>query len=260
MADYKREYTKEVEDKLKKISLTNEQQTKLEECLSKLNPYDNVRLIDVFEDMYKLFVNDVSTSDIAKIYNRSTRTIQMIFKKFGMERDKFKAQSIAVKKRDYHKIKESHKKTMLKRFTETELFGSQIEQYIRAEVSLYLSKKINAIDGDVIVGVNTLTAVGELDIPIIILYKGKTYKYGIEVDGAGFHNFNFELNQPKVDQAKENKLWDRGYKMFRLETKAYTTSDAKIKYVNEINDQLFWIYEEILSDFNLNPRQSIIIN
>jgi DNA-binding transcriptional ArsR family regulator len=89
LSEYKQLNMNDIAEKLK---LTNGAVTmhvkKLEECMDELHPYGNVRLKDVFEDMFKLYVANVSTSEIAKIYSRDVRTIEMIFKKFGMKRDK----------------------------------------------------------------------------------------------------------------------------------------------------------------------------
>lgn len=88
MPRYLKNYSEEVQKRINEIKLTDVQVKKLEECMDELHPYGNVRLKDVFEDMFKLYVANVSTSEIAKIYSRDVRTIEMIFKKFGMKRDK----------------------------------------------------------------------------------------------------------------------------------------------------------------------------
>ena len=88
MPRYLKNYSKETKDLLKNIELSSFQEKELARCLEELNPYDNVRLIDVFKDMYKLYIAGTSTEYIAKVYNRSVRTIQSIFKNLGIERNK----------------------------------------------------------------------------------------------------------------------------------------------------------------------------
>jgi len=89
MPKYLKNYNKETQGLINSIELTPLQKSIVEECLKyKLPWYGNIRIQDVFEDMYKLYVAGTSTATIAKIYDRNVRTIQGIFKKLGIERNK----------------------------------------------------------------------------------------------------------------------------------------------------------------------------
>jgi hypothetical protein len=89
MPRYLKNYDKETKDLINSIKLTPLQKSVVEDCLkNKLSWYGNVRLQDVFEDMYKLYVVGTSTEYIANVYSRSVRTIQSIFKNLGIERNK----------------------------------------------------------------------------------------------------------------------------------------------------------------------------
>lgn len=52
----------------------------------------------IIEDLYKFHKNNYTTSDLAEIFNVSTRRIQSILKELGMNRNKSEAQLIVVKK------------------------------------------------------------------------------------------------------------------------------------------------------------------
>lgn len=251
MPVYERKYSDKVSNILKNIKLNEEQEITLSNCMNELPRNDKTKLKDIFEDMYKLYISDISTSDIANIYHRNIRTIQLIFKKLGLERDKLKAQSIAVKKRDYKKIRETYKQTMLDRITDNQLYGSEIEQYVRQQLALILNSKIKEIGGEAIIGVNTVTSVGELDIPVIILLNNKYYKYGIEVDGIGFHKER-RTNWANInDTSKEKELNDIGYKILRIESRATISKGSNtIKYLNSLKKSINDTINKILKDFH----------
>lgn len=73
---------------------------------------------------------------------------------------------------------------MLNRYTENQILGSKVEEYARAQINLILNRLLP--NKEIIVGINTITEVGELDIPIIIFCEDKLYKFGIEIDGIFF--------------------------------------------------------------------------
>ncbi len=182
MAKYIKNYSDEIKNIINATILTEEQNNILKECISNVKP----NLKDVFEDMYKLFINNLSCNDIGKVYGRNERTIQYIFKNLSLERNLYEAQKIAVKKRNYVNIRRSYKKTMFNRLTTNQLFGSSVENVIRYEISENL-REILPNGYETIVGINILTTVGELDIPIVILHGNNHYKFGVEVDGTIFH-------------------------------------------------------------------------
>ena len=160
--EYKKEYSENLISIINNFEFTKEEEKVLNESLLKLDGHDAQK---VFRDMYIFYLNDMSLSEIANIYDRSTRAIQNIFKKVGLNRDKFEAQRIAAKKRNYTEIRKTFKKTMKERFIENQLFGSKIEEYTRIEFSQILN---SILPYDVIVGVNAVMSTGELDIPIIV--------------------------------------------------------------------------------------------
>lgn len=99
MPRYLKNYDKETKKLIDSIVLTSSQEKQLNKCMEELPTYGNVMLRDVFPDMYRLFVYGIPTERIAEIYSRTVRTIQGIFKDFGVERDKE-----AIKKLKIHKI------------------------------------------------------------------------------------------------------------------------------------------------------------
>lgn len=246
MAHYIKNYSDEIKNIINTTILTEEQNNILKVCLSKVKP----NLKDVFEHMYKLFINNLSCNDIGKVYLRNERTIQYIFKDLNLERNLYEAQKIAVKKRNYVNIRRSYKKTMFNRLATNQLFGSSVENVIRYEISERL-KEILPDNYEAIVGINTLTTVGELDIPIVILNGKKHYKFGIEVDGTLFHQDKDKISK---DFEKDMRLSRIGYTVFRLETKAYykMQSDHRLKYYAEIKSKLIDICNNIQNIINNN--------
>jgi integrase/recombinase XerD len=66
----------------------------------------------VIEDLYKFYKNNFSTSDLAKMFNVSTRQIQNIFKELRINRDRTSAQKLAVAKRESKQIHNDKKAIM----------------------------------------------------------------------------------------------------------------------------------------------------
>jgi hypothetical protein len=130
---YKKDYNSIVVDIINNTELTLEEHKVLMNCLKYLKNKD---VFSVFEDMYKLYLNDYSMIELGKIYGRSARAIQLIFKSVGLNRDRFEAQKIAAKNRNYAEIRKSYKKTMYERFIDNQLFGSKIEQLTRCELNI----------------------------------------------------------------------------------------------------------------------------
>lgn len=236
---YKKEYSENLISIINNFEFTKEEEKVLNESLLKLHGHDAQK---VFRDMYIFYVNDLSTHEIAKIYGRSSRTIQNIFKKVGLNRDRFEAQRIAVKKRNYAEIRKTYKKTMKARFVENQLFGSKIEQYARIEFSQTLN---SILPYETIVGVNTAVMAGELDIPIIVLEGNKAHKFGVEIDGIVFHENKLEKDTKKINTFKKND-----YKVYRLSTKAYC-KDEKLIYADELRNKINFICQQIKSDIGV---------
>lgn len=231
MAKYYKHYSDEVRIIINDTTLTPDQDEKLKKFMNTLNPY----LKDVFEDMYKLFINDLSCNEIGNIYGKNERTIQYIFKSLGLERNFKEAQKIAVKKRNYISIRKSCKKTMLDRLIKTQLSGSTVEDVVRHKISQILGKELFS-EYEVIVGINTVTRVGELDIPVIITNNINIYKFGIEVNGKFFHE-----DKMSEDLNKKSNLEQLGYTIFELDTKAYYREKSinNTKYYAELEKQIF---------------------
>lgn len=108
MSSYIKNYTQVQKEILKNTKLNPEQIKEFNTCIAQLSPGHPV--INVFKDIYRFYICDMPVSDIAKMYNKSTRTIQMILKDVGLARDRYKAQRIASKKRDYVAIRKTYKK------------------------------------------------------------------------------------------------------------------------------------------------------
>ena len=241
---YEKNYTKEIQEIIDKTILNEEQTTILKKSLLLIG--EKSCIYNVFEDMYKLYIAEFSSTDIAKIYNKCSRSIEYIFKKCGISRTLKEAQKIATKKRDYNKIREKAKETALKRQANNIVFGSNIEQYVRARLAIDLNKKIKEINGECIVGMNTVTVAGELDIPIIILHENNFYKFGIEVNGTYYHR-NKEKDKKKIQNFKE-----LNYYVYELFTKAYAKEDNSIKYKNELDTEIDNIIKQIVKKVEQN--------
>lgn len=136
---------------------------------------------------------------------------------------------------------------MLERYKENELQGSKIEQYARSKLSIDLNDLMINIGGEAIVGINTVTLVGELDIPIILILNNEFYKFGIEIDGS-FHKCTSNRER---DEAKTKKLNDLGYTIYRIQTKAYFNSNKEtIIYANELDLKLKHVVNEMILEIN----------
>lgn len=168
------------------------------------------------EEIYKLWLNNYSTSDIAKRYNVTVRAIQIHLKKIGLVRDKYEAQAIAKTKRNYKDIILKGKNTMLKNGIGT----SNKEEYLRKRLNIEL--QLNFPKDDVIVGLNNTTVLDgkEIDIPIVVIRGNKVIKIAVEYDGYYWH----KNKNSKVDPLKE-----KGYKLFIVCSKENATD----KQINE---------------------------
>ena len=168
------------------------------------------------DEVYKLWLNNYSTTDIAKRYNVNMRTIQLMLKNIGLSRNKYEAQAIAKNKRNYRDIILKGKNTMLKNGIGT----SNKEEYTRQRLNQEL--QINFPDDDIIVGLNNRTVLNgkEIDIPIVAIRGNKVIKIAVEYDGYYWH----KDKNSKVDPLKE-----KGYKLFIVCSKENATD----KQINE---------------------------
>lgn len=185
---------------------------------------------------YKL---NYTCREMANYFNLSIRTIETRLTKVGWNYNRFEGQQLAARKsRDYTKIAASQKKTALRNYSQNKLLGSKPEEYIRHYISIELTNKLP--EYDVIVGVNNISIIAplEIDIPIILLYNDKIYKYTIEVNGNYFHN-NKEKETSKIIMTN-----NKGYKHYVicLETND-SNSDKRLEekaniIINNIIDSL----------------------
>lgn len=90
----------------------------------------------------------------------------------------------------------------------------------------------------------------ESDIPIIIIRNKDLYKFIIEVDGSETH----KSNEGKIRDIHKNKLAiSKDYNIFRIDTKAYFTSEEspKLKYQNEVQRKIIAIVNDIINIINI---------
>ena len=201
------------EEIIKNYIFTEEEEKKLNELKILLGDSKWGHKID---EVYKLWLNNYSTTDIAKRYNVNIRTIQVMLKNIGIVRNKYEAQAIAKNKRNYRDIILKGKNTMLKNGIGT----SNKEEYTRQRLNQEL--QINFPDDDIIVGLNNRTVLNgkEIDIPIVVIRGNKVIKIAVEYDGYYWH----KNKNSKVDPLKE-----KGYKLFIVCSKENATD----KQINE---------------------------
>lgn len=154
-------FTEKTKNELNKINLNSEQILKVKEIYNKTSRCCFAK--KYIEQIYKLYLLQYSTTDIANIFDISNRTVQHYFKSVGLNRTRKECQAIAVKKRDYVKIRKTYKKTMAERAVSNGANGSDIEQYVRLKLSLLLNENLPNEKDIAVVGINTITPVGELD-------------------------------------------------------------------------------------------------
>lgn len=238
------EYDKQTKELLS-VELTNKDEEELR------NIYDNYHSLGVnrgyeyiIKDLYILTEKrNISTFDIANIYDVGVRSVQIWLKELGLNRDRKEAQKIAVAKRDYKEIKRTFKNTMLTRYSETQLTGSNIENYIRYKLNSILIEVLP--EYEIITGINTLGIMNlEADIPIIIIKDNYIYKFIVEVDGFYSHN---DENSHNRHNKKNQIAASKGYKVIHLSPKAYFKDD-KLVYKNELDTDIINISQQILSN------------
>lgn len=238
MRGYSKEYDADIIEKLNNYQLDYEDKIFLNSIKTMLKKHCALVVID---DIYKLYKLEFSTHDIAKIYDKSLRAIQQLFKKIGLNRSRKEAQRIAVNNRDYVKIRKTFKKTMKDRFVENQLFGTNIEQVARAELMCELN---DILDAEIIVGMNTMLYCGEIDIPIIIIKNNITHKYGVEIDGLLWHDEKQDIN----NKVKISKFEEIGYKIHKIRTKSYSNNSNEIVNYNELRKEILKVCKSIKDD------------
>lgn len=189
---------------------------------------------------YKLYKLGCSFREIEKLsnYNYEARGISRIFNEANLSRNKYESQKIGATKRNYGEIRNKIKKTMNEQYIST--LGSSIEEYIRNKLDSILYD-ILPQDYEIIIGKNTMNILKqyENDIPVIIINNNKFYKIAIEFDGSYWHENN------KNDEIKEKLLFNMGYTLFRINSKATITSDGEFKYKNDLNYKIQEVADQI---------------
>lgn len=155
---------------------------------------------------YLIEEEKLSTKDISFMFNISIGTVQYRLKKLGLLRNFKEAQSLA--KRDYTRVFRQGRKTRVKSFLQSGMFGSNNENAARTVLEHILPDYIDVSCFDIIVGLNTRNIIppDEIDIPIIIVNRNnnKVYKFAVEYNGITFHGDSERENKKKNILAQQN--------------------------------------------------------
>lgn len=230
-SNYSTDYTEDIMKLLKSIDLTENELLIIDELKK-----DNIhkKHCGIITDLYKFYKLDFTPAEIAIIFNKNTRTIQMVMKSLELNRDRYEAQSIAVGKRDYKSIRQTFKKTMMNRYYSTQIKGSDVEGYIRNTLNLELPSILS--NCEIIVGINSLGIINsEIDIPIIIIKNTDIYKFAIEVDGFYTHIDESSINR---NIEKEALSKEKGYEFITLNTKAYYNNESDLIYKDSLDKEI----------------------
>ncbi len=242
-------YDNEINSILSSTILTPKDEEALKKIFNHFNSLNvNRGYKYIIKDLYILTEKkQMSTTDIASIYDVSSRTIQIWLKELEINRSRKQAQKIAVTKRDYKSIRETYKKTMFDRLVSTQLTGSLLENFIRYNLNILLAEQLKEKEYEVIIGINSLGILDmETDIPVIIIKNSNIYKFIIEVDGYISHQDNQGIER---DKKKDELATNKEYKLLRLTTKAYfNENDDKLIYKNEVETKIKCIVDEILKE------------
>lgn len=218
----KDKYTEDIKNKLKNCVLTEYDN----EIIKKLKENTKSKDINnVVSDIYILFEKyKYSPKEIGELYSRSARTIEIFLKNNNLQRDRFEAQKIASKKRNYKEIMNKGRNTIFN----NSCFGSNPEQHLRMELNTKLP--IYFQNFEIIIGMNNKSILDdgkEVDIPIIILNGNKIIKIAIEFDGAYWHNKN-------KDEKKDVLLKNKDYKIFRFKQNNKTNKNDIDNFIYDI--------------------------
>lgn len=242
-------------NEIKSVNFSKEEINKIDNLKQIINSNNHrkynkfIKQINIFYKLYKL---GYSTREISKLTNNyfSGDGIFSILKEAGLVRNRDDAQKIGATKRDYGSIKNKMKNTMNER--NTNLLGSTVEDYIRNKLDTILYDVLSQ-DYEIVIGKNTINILKqyENDIPIIIIKNNVIYKFAIEFDGDYWHINN------KNDEIKDKLLYNKGYKLFRINSKATITSDGIFKYQNDLNEKIEDIANKIKEHINLELKSCI---
>jgi hypothetical protein len=150
---------------------------------------------------YLRYKKQIPPSEMVQYISKSKRTIQYYLKQLGWEYDIFEAQQMSAKKKDYSGMFKAMRKTWVKNN-----YASNAENMARELINIKLNEEIQA---DIIVGIHNMDIISpyEIDIPVIIIYNGFTYKYAIEYNGDLWHK-----NRQCQDGIKAAMMINAGYK------------------------------------------------
>jgi hypothetical protein len=197
--------------------------------------YKYKKYYPIVKELYILFINGYSPKDLGKVFNKDARTFQLFFKENGLSRDRYEAQAIAKEKRDYKQILNKGRETRLK--NNTDINGSKPEIYTRQYLNCRLPLEFPSIE--IIVGLNNKSILEngkEIDIPIIIINKDKTYKFAIEYNGDYWHeNKNKDINKLEMINQKD-------YHLFYIAPKQHATNKQIKEYIETQVDNLIIPY------------------
>jgi hypothetical protein len=253
--DYKYLWKDDVLDKIKDVELNIEENNKIENLKEIIN--DNsfrrnnkfIKEIDIIYKLYKLGFSAREITDFSDDYFCQTG-IRKILKEADLMRDKFESQKIGASKRNYGEIRNKAKNTLISR--NSTYLGSTIEDYIRNKLDAILYELLLK-DYEIIIGKNTMNILKqyENDIPIIIIINDKIYKFAIEFVGEYWHEDN------KNDEIKDKLLLNKGYILYRINSKATITNDGIFKYQNDLNNKIDNIANKIKEYINLELKSCI---
>ena len=190
------------------------------------------------EEVYKLWLNNYSTSDIARRYNVKVRQMQSVLKELGLARTYKEAGVLANNKKNWVEISAKGRKTLLER---NRVGSSDKEDYLRQKINIELHLKFP--NTEFIVGLNNRTTLNgkEIDIPIIAIKDNKIVRIAVEYNGWYWHK-----DRAEKDNAKKEELEELGYKVFVLAS----DKGANTEQINkDIDNIISGIIEYIESAF-----------
>lgn len=234
------------EIQLDKILLSNSSKLiidKTYEKISKKSPrslYYYGDLNKLLTELFKvIYYTDLTTSDLANIYNKNVRTISKLLKLAGWEMTKEEAQRRATLKRDYTSIFLKSRASKAKAMS-----GSLIEESIRAYFYTELKSKLK--DAEIIVGINSPSFIkqSEADIPIIMFNNNEIFKYVIEINGQYWHK---NKNKKNNDINKLRILSENGYDVFSINV--YVNDNLKNEnFIKKLNNVISLIVNDVRKD------------
>lgn len=189
---------------------------------------------------YYTQILEYSTTQIASHYGVSVRSIELVLEELGLNRNRFEAQKIAVKHRDYSQIRATKKANRLNSLS-ADLFGSNPENYIRLFLNELLTIHVpNGVTSIVGLPSQNIVRNNEIDIPVVLILGNQTiYRFAIEINGTYWHN-----DKDAHDIAKANKCYGSGWNYVSIDIKrSYSVNECKEKVINTV-DYILNYYEE----------------